>query len=206
MKIIQFVKQLNNTELGKGGTHDSYVLIPNELDVSDIFETVNTPISFIDCDSQEQVNIRHTIGREKRIVGLGEYYRSKNLSAGDEIIFERRICSSFDEYKIRVRKNQNRIVFKKERRGFEILTPERMGLIETWKPDLHETFEIVLLTSERKRQDSPSVTDYYDFLVNEESQLASFVGNTGWLSINNHHIQFVNFYGWKKYEIGTEEE
>lgn len=30
MKVVQVIKKLNNTELGKGGTHDSYVLVPNE--------------------------------------------------------------------------------------------------------------------------------------------------------------------------------
>ena len=76
MKLVQFVKQLNNTELGKGGTHDTYVLIPNELDITDIFTKANEPIEFRDLDNNEAVVVRNTVGREKRIVGLGQYYRS----------------------------------------------------------------------------------------------------------------------------------
>lgn len=30
MKIIQFIKTLNNTELGKGTTHETYILIPKK--------------------------------------------------------------------------------------------------------------------------------------------------------------------------------
>ena len=40
MKIVQMIKKLNNTELGKGGTHDTYVLVPNDLDISDVFDTL----------------------------------------------------------------------------------------------------------------------------------------------------------------------
>ena len=61
MRIVQLVKQLNNTELGKGGTHDTYVLIPNDLDISDVFQQVNEPIEFIDAISQERVTVRNTV-------------------------------------------------------------------------------------------------------------------------------------------------
>ncbi|MEN2594696.1 hypothetical protein, partial [Acinetobacter baumannii] len=35
MKIIQIIKRLNNTELGIGNTHETYILIPSDLDFSD---------------------------------------------------------------------------------------------------------------------------------------------------------------------------
>ena len=44
-------------------------------------------------DNNEAVVVRNTVGREKRIVGLGQYYRSKDLSAGDEIVYERRVVN-----------------------------------------------------------------------------------------------------------------
>ena len=106
MKVIQLVKQLNNTELGKGGTHDTYVLIPNELDISDIFQQINQPIEFIDAITKEKVTVRNTVGREKRIVGLGQYYRSKDLSAGDEIVFERRENHGKSEYYVYTKKHR----------------------------------------------------------------------------------------------------
>lgn len=42
------IKKLNNTELGKGGTHDTYVLVPNDLDISDVFDTPGAVIDFVD--------------------------------------------------------------------------------------------------------------------------------------------------------------
>ena len=74
VKVVQVIKKLNNTELGKGGTHDTYVLIPQNLDISDLFPIVNEQISFINKENGKIVNLRHTSGREKRIVGLGPYY------------------------------------------------------------------------------------------------------------------------------------
>ena len=41
LKSIQLIKQVNNTELGKGGTHETYILIPQDLNVSDLFEENN---------------------------------------------------------------------------------------------------------------------------------------------------------------------
>lgn len=35
VKVVQVIKKLNNTELGKGGTHDTYVLIPQNHEMSD---------------------------------------------------------------------------------------------------------------------------------------------------------------------------
>ena len=49
MEIIQFIKQLNNTELGKGNTHDTYILIPNSIgvdEISDIFEKQDVDYTF----------------------------------------------------------------------------------------------------------------------------------------------------------------
>ena len=56
LKVVQVIKKLNNTELGKGGTHDTYVLIPQNLDISDLFPIVNEQISFINKENGEIVN------------------------------------------------------------------------------------------------------------------------------------------------------
>ena len=78
MKIVQLIKQLNNTELGKGGTHDTYVLVPNELDITPIFEQPDVVYEFTDPLSSEKVKVRNTVGREKRIVGLGSTIETRN--------------------------------------------------------------------------------------------------------------------------------
>lgn len=205
MKVSQLIKQLNNTELGKGGTHDTYVLIPNELDISDIFSEVNLPIEFIDVDTSEKVTVRNTVGREKRLVGLGQYYRSKDLSAGDEIIFEKDVSEKDFKYIIRTIRHRERIAFQKSKMGFEILTSDRMKMAESWENHFNGLFEIKFLTEAKKRNDSPDTTRYYDIVIDGSSILEDFsVKEIGFLKMENGSIKVMKWYGWKKYVFEME--
>lgn len=205
MKIVQIIKKLNNTELGKGGTHDTYVLIPNDLDVTDIFEQ-SVPMNFVDKYSGEIVTVRNTVGREKRIVGLGQYYRNMDLSAGDEIIFEKE--EQLDETKLIVytKKYADSIVIQKSKYGFEILTPDRTERFKEMVAMMDVDIQINFRTSERKRNDSPEETDFYDVEIDGESLLDKFSGKElVELSVRDNKVSVSSFYGWKKYIFEVEE-
>ena len=47
MKITQFIKQLNGTEVGEGNTNDCYVAIPGKVDLTKILPT-NQPLELTD--------------------------------------------------------------------------------------------------------------------------------------------------------------
>lgn len=206
MKVSQLVKQLNNTELGKGGTHDTYVLIPNELNIKDIFATAGAEVEFTDLITKEKIIVRNTESREKRIVGLGQYYRDKDLSAGDEIIFERITCNVTDTFLINTKKRENSLVFQKMKYGFEILTPEKMSLFMNISKQMPDSFKMDFIESARKRNDSPETTDFYDIAVNGKSLLDSYGGKEiGIVQIEGNKIEIGDFYGWKKYMFETEE-
>ena len=49
MRIQQFIKSLNNTELGKGSTHEFYVLVPTKVNIIKIFDKTHTNPDFYDC-------------------------------------------------------------------------------------------------------------------------------------------------------------
>ncbi len=205
MKVIQIVKKLNNTELGKGGTHDTYVLIPNDLDVTDVFEQ-NVPMNFVDKYSGETVVVRNTVGREKRIVGLGQYYRNKDLSAGDEIIFEKEDRPGEIKLIIYTKKYSDSIVIQKSKYGFEILTPERTKRFKEMVDRVDVDIQIDFRTSERKRNDSPDETDFYDVKVDGKNLLDKFSGKElVELSVRDNEVAISNFYGWKKYVFEMEE-
>lgn len=159
------IKKLNNTELGKGGTHDTYVLVPNDLDISDIFDTPGAVIDFVDKQRGNHVGLRNTVGREKRIVGLGQYYRENDLSAGDEIIFERVESGDNIRYFITIQKYDESLVVQKSKYGFEILTPERLAYFNEICQNAGALVEINFVTAEKKRNDSPEETNFYDILV-----------------------------------------
>jgi ASC-1-like (ASCH) protein len=200
------VKQLNNTELGKAGTNDTYVLVPNKLDISDIFINVNEPVEFHDTETMEPVIARNTVRREKRIVGLGQYYRSKKLSAGDEIVFERRTGNGIAEYRVSVIRHYDMLVFQKSKSGIEILTPERLNMAKSWGSQSEDTIRIDFLEAKKKRNDSPDTTDYYDISVNGTSLMDFYSGkDTGFIYLEENKIKISSFYGWKKYILETEE-
>ena len=206
MKVVQVIKKLNNTELGKGGTHDSYVLVPNEMDITDVFVKLGESVSFVDKNTAEEVVIRSTYGREKRIVGLGQYYRNHDLSAGDEIMFERRKIGVRTEHFVCVKKQEDTLSLQKSKNGFEILTPERVERFQKRANDAGLTLEIRFLVSKKKRNDSPDSTDYYDVFFSGKSLRDVVSGNNlVELEIRDGEIVANLFYGWKKYVFETEE-
>lgn len=206
MKIVQVIKKLNNTELGKGGTHDTYVLIPNDLDVTDIFDQPNTPTEFVDKFTMEKVIVRNTVGREKRIVGLGQYYRNKDLYAGDEIIFEKQVTSEKASHFIYTKKYADNLVVQKSKYGFEILTPDRIKCFEENVSLMNSKVSIEFLKSEKKRSDSPEETDFYDIKIDGKSVLDSVNGKDAVdIRIRDNAVMVSEFYGWKKYMFEVEE-
>lgn len=198
MKIVQLMKQLNNTELGKGGTHDTYVLVPNELDITPIFEQPDVVYEFMDTTSGEIVKVRNTIGREKRIVGLGQYYRNQGLSAGDSVVFEKRIDGTHRELSIHTIKLTRSIVFQKIKDGFEILTPDRMQIAQNWGSQLEEKLEIIFSESIKKRNDSPITTDIYKITIGGREIADGFaVKEIGIIDIVGERAIERRFYGWR---------
>ena len=92
MKIIQFIKTLNNTELGKGTTHETYILIPKKAEINDIFENEKINYKFICKNNNNEINLRLRATakrKELRILGLGNYYRENKLNPGDSILLEK---------------------------------------------------------------------------------------------------------------------
>jgi hypothetical protein len=187
MKIQQFIKKLNNTELGKGNTHEYYVLVPSNLDIEKIFDVNNRKPTFFDkITNKERNNLAQlSIGRETRIKGLGPYYRENKLCAGDEVVFERRDFEGEVKFYIDINHKQNIITFQKNTKGFEVLNLDRLKikLIDN-KYEIKSYFnnklcEVIIQykESEKKRTDSPDKTDFYDIIVDNKSILSEFKGN-----------------------------
>lgn len=178
MKSEKFIKTLNNTELGKGTTHESYVLVNGGYNVDNIFDSFTNGItSFIDKFDKSNIdNIRMQTGRETRIVGLGYYYKKYGLNAGDLLVFER--IENFDGsifyYLNNIKKNNNIVLQRVGSKGYEILTQNisikypliiDMCLLD----DLYRDVQISFRQSVPKRADSPIDTAFYDLIVDGEN-------------------------------------
>lgn len=207
MKSVQLIKKLNNTELGKSGTHDTYILIPQNVDISDIFPEINTFYDFIDRESGEKISIRRTQGREKRIVGLGPYYSKKDLCAGDEIILERRDVKDDVIRYIDYYKRLNRLMLQKSSSGFELLTPERKDLVSDSVKVEGKEVSLEFIESRKKRQDSPEETDFYDFKIDGKSIANEFSNKEiAEIEVVNNTARVNRICAWAKAFIEMEEK
>lgn len=189
MKIRTFAKRLNATELGKGATNDTYVAIPNEADLSTMF-TNNMAISIEDLQSGQVYappasNIKYTQtgqNNQERISGLGEYFRERMANVGDEIIFERHEDSAgIIKYYINL-VHRDVIVFQKGKTYAEII---RSGALpqfvidDNYRMDVFYhgrkcTLNIIFKEKSKKKKTSPTITDFYDLVIDGNSILSDF--------------------------------
>lgn len=209
MKSIQLIKQVNNTELGKGGTHETYILIPQDLNVSDLFEENNVKYSFVDKDSLKEYKIRLTSGREKRIVGLGPFYSDKNLSAGDKVLLEKRILQDGRRnYYISLQRSSNTVFFQKVRSYFEAMTTENVNAVldKDFSSDDNVSVKVEYYGEIQKRTDSPTKTKVYNILVGGNNIQSNYqdrdmIG----LQYSDNKIKLIETKPWEKYVVEGKE-
>lgn len=194
MKIQQFIKSLNNTEIGKGGTHECYVLVSKKVkNIGNIFDAENLRPRFINLKNGGIVESVHiTSGREFRINGLGDFYRNNNVNAGDEIVFERQDDGSKTEFFINLKTKENTIVFQKNSKGFEVLNSDRLDQLisgNSFQAEANYNGNSGLLMIKfkefaRKRSDSPDETDFYSIFFNGQDILNDLKSNE-YLELSN---------------------
>lgn len=205
MKSIQLIKQVNNTEVGTGSTHETYILIPRDLEVSDLFEENNREYTFTDKDTSKEFSIRLTSGREKRIVGMGPYYREKKVVAGDRIYLEKRIFENEPpQYYISVQRTENVIYFQKIKGHFEVLTPKKIQFAEdkVFSDEVGNSVEVRYFGKVQKRNDSASHTNVYDIFENGVD-IGSKYGNKEIIGFKHSDktIKIIKPEPWEKYII-----
>lgn len=180
MRIVQYIKRVNNTELNKKGTKQAYIRVANGVNIYEIFPKTNEEEVFIfKQDCEKMYTLRLTNNGETRITGLGPFYRENDLNAGDKVLLEIIENENGQERYIDFKKYPNRITFqKKGKLGFDILTPNYQTLItpelnvvmpDEEKNDLKKDLKIVKVAEGGLRTDSPNSTPIYDILVGDTS-------------------------------------
>ncbi len=90
MVIQQFVHQLNNSELGRTGTHETYVSFPRALVPKIGFVSEGTvKTTFKRNQVLYKLKFKRYDNGEFRLTGLGELYRVANVDAGDIVVLEK---------------------------------------------------------------------------------------------------------------------
>lgn len=107
-KSVFFYKELTPAEVGKTGTHEIYIRLPNNFDYKAFFGNIATEngyvleVNFTAIDTtnsnNDSVNLRFVYfinsNREKRIPSLGELFKLHNVQEEDIVCIESRENSS----------------------------------------------------------------------------------------------------------------
>ena len=182
MKIIQFIKKVNATEVGKTGTNETYISVPKNCKVLDVFEQNEKVIEFkYKKDLSQTYNIRLQEGREIRIVGLGPFYRDNGVVAGARVILEKRAFNNKSEYFIDYTNDDGSFYLQhRNNDGFTLLTDTNNKLIvleKVFYQGVTGKLEVKFREAKKKRKDSKTVTNYYDVFFEEKKLNDAFKNN-----------------------------
>lgn len=173
LSIEQYIHRPNMTELGMASTHETYMLVNTDIDLSDIFPPkIEVPVK--DILSGKLYDLKSAFGREFRVNQMGEVYRDYNVLPDDEIVITK--VKRDDKYDVFITVNKfNRAVLTVTNNGVEISNLERLvGLtknkkvleVEAIKGGEKVNLSLCYKETKPKRKDSPAPTDFYEVKAN----------------------------------------
>jgi len=174
-KLIQYIHRPNTTELGMGNTHETYMLISSNTDISTVFPN-GVDVKVRDVVSGKSYILKASIGREFRVNQMGELYRDFNVHPGDEIIITKIEKESSFDICVNV-KQYSRVVLIVTSKGTEIINVNRLEPymiaqneyeVKLFDRGNYNTLTISYKEALYKRNDSPTTTDFYDATINGE--------------------------------------
>ena len=182
-RITQYIHRPNATEIGLGNTHECYMLVGTDVDMSDIFP-LGTDVSIHDAISSKEYTLKSSNVREFRINQMGDIYRDYNVTPGDEILISHIMKNGFSELCFTVNKLNRVVLFVKNetkngetKRVAEIVNIDRLkpfekGLkyyeINVNNRGKQDLLKISFDGAKAKRADSPNLTDYYLVQINDD--------------------------------------
>ena len=167
-KLIQYTHRPNMTELGMGNTHETYMLINTNTDLSGIFPP-SIEVKVRDAVSGKHYSLKSSDGREFRVNQMGDLYRDYNIHPGDEIVITKIENENTSDLCVNVIQYQ-RVVLLVNSNGTEIVNIDRLnsynldnGIYQINVSDRgkQNILKISFRESRKKRADSPNTTDFY---------------------------------------------
>ena len=167
-KLIQYTHRPNMTELGMGNTHETYMLINTNTDLSGIFPP-SIEVKVTDAVSGKHYSLKSSDGREFRVNQMGDLYRDYNVHPGDEIVITKIENENTSDLCVNVIQYQ-RVVLLVNSNGTEIVNIDRLnsynldnGIYQINVSDRgkQNILKISFRESRKKRSDSPNTTDFY---------------------------------------------
>lgn len=174
INITQYTHFPNTTELGKGNTHECYLLIKRDHDLSNLFPP-GEEIAVTEISTQKKYYFKSAQGNEFRINQLGVLYRDFDVRFGDAVTITN-LGGDKDKTYVNITK-YNRVVLYVTGKGVEILNEERLkayeqkGASRNYRLNVNvdgeqNVLQISFSAALPKRADSPSTTDFYKAELN----------------------------------------
>ena len=188
-RITQYIHRPNTTELGMGNTHETYMLVSSNMDISSIFPPT-IEVNVEDTTNHKTYSLKSTSGSEFRVNQMGELYRDHNVLPGDEIIITKIEKNGVSKNYVTV-KQYNRVVLLVGSKGCEIVNQDRLSpfyigvneyKLTTYDRGNSNTLSITFKNSQKKRADSPNTTDYYNAQINN----SALPNGTYYLTLGDH--------------------
>ena len=174
-KLIQYTHRPNMTELGMGNTHETYMLINTNTDLSGIFPP-SIEVKVRDAVSGKHYSLKSSDGREFRVNQMGDLYRDYNVHPGDEIVITKIENENTSDLCVNVIQYQ-RVVLLVNSNGTEIVNIDRLnsynldnGIYQINVSDRgkQNILKISFRESRKKRSDSPNTTDFYTAQIDRQ--------------------------------------
>ena len=191
MKITvrQYCHRPNVTELGQGNTHETYMLINADVDLSSIFPS-GTDVEVEDTKTKKKYSLKSAQGREFRVNQMGAIYRDYDVVPGDEIFITSIEKNGKNKIYATVNKH-HRVVLIVSNNGVEVNNEDRLAgykidanrnySININKGEQTSTLSIKFKESKKKRADSPTTTDFFDVKDGD----ISLTNGTYYLTLSN---------------------
>lgn len=168
--VHQYCHRPNITELGLGNTHETYMLINADVDLSSIFPS-GIEVDVEDTKTKKKYSLKSAKGREFRVNQMGAIYRDYDVVPGDEIFITCKEKNGENKIYVTVKK-YHRVVLIVSNNGVEINNEERLDVYKidanrNYCIDINEGAQIFPLSikfkeSKKKRADSPNETDFFE--------------------------------------------
>lgn len=168
VKITQYTHRPNSTELGLGNTHECYMLVATDIDMSGIFPPGES-VSIYDALTRKEYVLKSSNYREFRINQMGDIYRDYNVIPGDEIVISQIEKDNVCDLCFTVKK-YHRVVLLVKKGLAEIINIDRLKAFEqgdkkydvnVYDKGKNDILYISFDGAKAKRADSPNMTDFY---------------------------------------------
>lgn len=168
VKITQYTYRPNSTELGLGNTHECYMLVATDIDMSGIFPPGES-VSIYDALTRKEYVLKSSNYREFRINQMGDIYRDYNVIPGDEIVISQIEKDNVCDLCFTVKK-YHRVVLLVKKGLAEIINIDRLKAFEqgdkkyevnVYDKGKNDILNISFDGAKAKRADSPNMTDFY---------------------------------------------